>query len=163
MRDEAGGASSPARLGTARAGAVAPRPGLDRGRLAWLGLGALALAGGTLLGWNGGLLDAIASPPAIVRAALVGGSALAGVWLLVGAVRRIEAGRAIPSASLGDRDLASLVRGVRLVFLAVAAFAAGAGWLVGHPLPFVIALVIAGVDVLETTFLLLVVTLRRDA
>ena len=38
-----------------------------------------------------------------------------------------------------------------------------AGWLMGHPLPFVAALVIAGVDILETTFLLLVVALRGDA
>jgi hypothetical protein len=37
------------------------------------------------------------------------------------------------------------------------------GWLMGHPLPFIVALVIAGVDVLETSFLLLVVTLRREA
>jgi hypothetical protein len=56
-----------------------------------------------------------------------------------------------------------MIRGVRLVFLAVAAFAAGASWLVGHPLRIVVALVIAGVDVLETSFLLLVVTIRsRD-
>ena len=41
-------------------------------------------------------------------------------------------------------DIAGLVRGVRLVFLAVAAFAAAGGWLVGHPLPFIVALVIAG-------------------
>jgi hypothetical protein len=54
------------------------------------------------------------------------------------------------------------IRGIRLVFLAVAAFAAGAGWLLAHPLPFIVALVIAGVDILETSFLLLVVTLRRD-
>jgi hypothetical protein len=33
---------------------------------------------------------------------------------------------------------------------------------VGHPLPFIVALVIAGVDILETTFLLLVVSLRGD-
>jgi hypothetical protein len=46
------------------------------------------------------------------------------------------------------------------VFLAVAAFAAAAGWALGHPLPLVVALVIAGVDVLETSFLLLVVNLR---
>jgi hypothetical protein len=59
-------------------------------------------------------------------------------------------------------DIAGLVRGVRLVFLAVAAFAAAGGWLVGHPLPFIIALVIAGVDVLETTFLLLVVAARGE-
>ena len=53
-----------------------------------------------------------------------------------------------------------MIRGVRLVFLAVAAFAAASGWAVGHPLPLVVALVIAGVDVLETSFLLIVVTLR---
>jgi len=56
-----------------------------------------------------------------------------------------------------------MIRGVRLVFLAVAALAAGAGWILGHPLPLVVALVIAGVDVLETSFLLLVVNIRsRD-
>jgi len=53
-----------------------------------------------------------------------------------------------------------MVRGVRLAFLAVAAFAAAAGWVIGHPLPIVVALVIAGVDVVETSFLLLVVQLR---
>ena len=52
---------------------------------------------------------------------------------------------------------------MRYVFLAVAALAAGLGWLLGHPLPFIVALVIAGVDILETTFLLIVVTLRRES
>jgi hypothetical protein len=46
---------------------------------------------------------------------------------------------------------------VRLVFLAVAGFAAAAGWALGHPLPLLVALVIAGIDVIETSFLLLVV------
>jgi hypothetical protein len=55
-----------------------------------------------------------------------------------------------------------MIRAVRLVFLAVAAFAAAAGWLIGHPLPLVVALVIAGVDVLETSFLLVVVALRSS-
>jgi hypothetical protein len=55
-----------------------------------------------------------------------------------------------------------MVRGVRLAFLALAAFAAAAGWALAHPLPLVIALVIAAIDVLETSFLLLVVTFRRD-
>ncbi len=45
---------------------------LDRGRLAWLLAGGVALVGGTLLGWSGDLLEAIANPPALVRAALVG-------------------------------------------------------------------------------------------
>ena len=54
-----------------------------------------------------------------------------------------------------------MVRGVRLVFLAAASFTAAAGWIIGDPLPLVIALVIAGVDVIETSFLLLVATRRR--
>ena len=135
----------------------------DGRRFLWPIAGAAALVGGTLLGWNGGLLDGLARPPDVVRAGLVGLSAVATLWLLVEAVRRLEAGRAVSSGPLSGRDLASLIRGVRLVFLAVAAFSAGAGWLLGHPLPFVIALVIAGVDVLETSVLLLVVSIRRES
>jgi hypothetical protein len=85
------------------------------------------------------------------------------LWLLREAVRRLDAGRSVPADSLTGRDLAALIRGVRFIFLAAAAFAAGAGWLLGHPLPFVIALVIAGVDVLETSLLLLVVAIRPDS
>ena len=136
--------------------------GLDRGRLAWLLAGGAALVGGTLLGWNGELLDAIANPPAIVRAALVGVAVVAALWCVVAAVQRLEAGRHVPADAMTGRDLATLVRGVRFVFLAVAAPCAAAGWLIGHPLPFVVALVIAGVDILETTFLLLVVAIRRE-
>ena len=135
---------------------------LDRGRVAWLGFGVLALAGGTLLGWNGSLLEALATPPALVRAALVGAAVVLGLALVGRAVRSLEDGRGIGTAEIAARDVATLVRGARYVFLAVAAFAAGIGWLVGHPVPFVVALVIAGVDVLETSFLMLVVTLRRD-
>jgi len=133
----------------------------DRARLSWLVFGIVAFVGGTMLGWDAGLLQAVVSPPALIRAALVGGSAVAGLALLFRALRNLEAGRGLHSGELGAHDLATLVRGARYVFLAVAAFAAGVGWLVGHPLPFIVALVIAGVDVLETSFLLLVVTLRR--
>jgi hypothetical protein len=35
--------------------------------------------------------------------------------------------------------------------------ATGVGWLLGHPLPLVVAAVIAGIDLIETSFLLLVV------
>jgi hypothetical protein len=135
--------------------------GLDRGRLAWLLAGGAALVGGTLLGWSGELLDAIAHPPPVVRAALVGLSVVAALWCVVQAVQRLEAGRHVAADAMTGRDLATLVRGVRFVFLAVAAISAAAGWLIGHPLPFVVALVIAGVDILETTFLLLVITIRR--
>jgi hypothetical protein len=83
-----------------------------------------------------------------VRALLVGGFAGLGVVLLLRSMRRMS--------DAGQTDVPGLIRGVRLAFLAVAAFAAAAGWLVGHPLPVVLAAIIAGIDVIETSFLLLV-------
>jgi len=83
--------------------------------------------------------------------------------LLFTAVRRIDASiRHEPSApsELSDADLGTLVRGVRLVFLAAASFTAAAGWILGEAVPLVIALVIAGIDVVETSFLLLVASRR---
>ena len=133
-----------------------------RGRVLWLLSGLGALGGGTVLGWNGGVLEAISRPPALVRAALVAVALLVAFRLLAESIGRIDAGRRVEPGLAGARDLAVLVRGVRLVFLAVAAASAAAGWLLGHPLPFVAALVIAGADILETTFLLVVVALRGD-
>jgi len=109
------------------------------------------------------LVAAIAAPPAIVRAALAALAIVVGGRLLVSAVRRIDSSlRRAPGApsDLSDADLGTLVRGVRLVFLAAASFTAAAGWLLAEPLPLVIALVIAGVDVVETSFLLLVAARR---
>jgi len=123
-------------------------------RLYWpVGLGLAALVVGTAFGWNAGLLQSLVTPPALVRAALVGAAA----WLGLEMLRRALAG-----LTNGD-DLRTLVRGVRFVFLAVAAFAAGSGWLLGNALPLIAALVIAGVDVVETSFLLIVVGARRIA
>lgn len=127
---------------------------MRRSDVAILILGAAALAAGSLVGASADLLEALAAPPAIVRAALVGGSAVLGLWFLAQAVARLRDGAA---------DVATVVRGARLVFLAVGALAAGAGWLVGHPLPIVLGLVIAGVDVVETSFLLVLVGARRVA
>jgi len=118
--------------------------------------GAAALAIGTAFGWDARVLELVVSPPLIVRAALVGVAVVVGVALLAGGLRRLGAERAGP-----DPDLPTMVRGVRLAFLSVAAFAAAFGWVLGHPLPIVVALVIAGIDVLETSFLLFVVTFRR--
>jgi hypothetical protein len=123
-------------------------------RLYWpLGLGLAALVAGTAFGWNAGLLNTLVTPPAIVRAALVG----AGAWLGLEMLRR-----ALIGLTTGD-DMRTAVRAIRFVFLAVAAFAAGAGWLLANPLPLIVALVIAGVDVVETSFLLIVVGARRIA
>jgi hypothetical protein len=118
-----------------------------------LAAGVAALMVGTLFGWDSRIVDALVAPPASVRAGLVAAAALLGAGLLARAI----AGLSLAGAPGDARDLAGMVRAVRLVFLAVAAFAAGAGWILGSPLPLVLALVIAGVDVLETSFLLLVV------
>ncbi|TME84928.1 MAG: hypothetical protein E6I45_00385 [Chloroflexi bacterium] len=91
-----------------------------------------------------------------MRAALVSVAVVAGFAILAAAVQQLGVDR---DAS-GERDLRSMIRGVRLTFLAVAAFAAAAGWALAHPLPIVVALIVAGVDVIETSFLLLVVSVR---
>jgi hypothetical protein len=132
---------------------------------------ALALLGGIaavvvamLAGVAPALLQLVAQPPPIVRAVLAGGSIVLGGRLVLSAVRRINESmqrEAAPPTRISDADLGSMVRGVRLVFLAAAAFTAAAGWILGEPLPLVIALVIAGVDVVETSFLLLVATSRH--
>ena len=129
---------------------TADRPRL--GAVVALGLGALAVIGATVVGWNQGVLDVLVTPPPLIRAGLVGGGVTLGVVLLTRSVGRL--------AEAGERDVPGLIRAVRLAFLAVAAFAAAAGWAIGHPLPLVIAAVIAGIDVIETSFLLLIVGRR---
>jgi hypothetical protein len=119
-----------------------------------LGLGTLGI--GTAFGWDARLLEAVVTPPAIIRSLLAGVAVVAGVALLAASLRRMGAER-----TGSQPDLPTMIRGVRLAFLAVAAFAAAAGWVLGHPLPIIVALVIAGIDVLETSFLLLVVNRRR--
>jgi hypothetical protein len=120
-------------------------------------LGVVAVVVGSVLGGTDAVLDAVVTPPIIVRAALVGVSTVVAVALLGLALTALGGGGDAP-----DRDMATMIRGVRLAFLAVAAIAAAAGWLVGHPLLLVVALVIAGVDVVETSFLLIVARSRRD-
>ena len=129
---------------------TADRPRL--GAVVALGLGALAVVAATVVGWNEGVLDVIVAPPPLIRAGLVGGGVALGVVLLTRSVGRL--------VEAGERDVPGLIRAVRLAFLAVAAFAAAAGWAIGHPLPLVIAAVIAGIDVIETSFLLLIVGRR---
>ena len=125
------------------------------GRLAALGalaLGGTAIAAATLVGQDHARLDTLVHPPTLIRAALVGGSVALAVILLT---------RGLVRLAVGTTDVPGLVRGVRLVFLALAAAAAGAGWALGDPLPLVVALVIAGIDIVETSFLLLVVASGR--
>ncbi len=123
-----------------------------RSNLLTLALGAGALVVGTAAGWSELLRDVVVGPPPIIRVLLAGAALLLGVALLLRAVDRLGV----------SHDPAALVRGVRLVFLSLAAFAAAAGWAAAHPLPVIVALVIAGVDVVETTFLLIVTALRDE-
>jgi hypothetical protein len=125
--------------------------------------GIATLIAGTAFGWNSGIVDAIVRPPALIRAALVGVSVVAALALLAAALRllRGEAPAHGGTAPI-EANLVVMVRGIRLCFLALAAAAAAAGWVLGHPLPLVVALVIAAVDVIETSFLLLVVTVRAQ-
>ena len=113
-----------------------------------LGLGVIAVVAASLVGTDGATLDASVRPPVPIRAALAGGAAALAVWLLSRGLVRLAGGYA---------DVPGLVRGVRLVFLAVAAGAAAAGWVLGNALPLIVGLVIGGIDVVETSFLLLVV------
>jgi hypothetical protein len=117
-----------------------------------VGLGILAVLAATVVGWNEGWLDTLVTPPPLIRAALAGGSVVLGIALLARSVERM--------AVAGTADVPGLIRAVRLSFLGVAALAAAAGWALGNPLPLIVAAVIAGIDVIETSFLLLVVGRR---
>jgi lysylphosphatidylglycerol synthetase-like protein (DUF2156 family) len=130
-----------------------------RGTVAALIGGIAALFIGIVAAWNEAFLEAIVSPPIFLRAVLIALSVVGGAALLAGAAARISA---TGDSDNPERDLPGMIRGVRLIFLAVAAFAAAAGWALAHPLPLVVALVIAAIDVIETSFLLLVVTARGD-
>ena len=130
-----------------------------RGTVAALVGGIAALVIGIVAASNEAFLEAVVSPPAFVRAVLIALSVVGGGVLLAAAVARISAAA---DSDNPERDLPGMIRGVRLIFLAVAEFAAAAGWALAHPLPLVVALVIAAIDVIETSFLLLVVTVRGD-
>jgi hypothetical protein len=130
------------------------------GQVVPIGLGILVLVVGTLAGWDGSVVTAIATPPIVVRAGLTAVAVVVGLRLLGAAIARIEASE---PAGATERDLVSLTRGVRLAFLAVAAFSAAAGWFLGSALPLLVAFIIAGVDVVETSFLLVVMATRREA
>jgi hypothetical protein len=123
---------------------VSPRPATAVA----LALGVVAVVAATAVGTDAARLEAIVRPPVPIRATLVGGSVAVAVVLARQGLIRLAGGR---------EDVSGLVRGVRLMFLAVAAMAAALGWLLAEALPLVVGLVIAGIDVIETSFLLLVV------
>lgn len=125
-----------------------------------VGIGALVL--GTAAGRDAALLRTIVAPLPMVRVGLVGGAVMLGLWLLGQAVERIGRAGSVEDPEDGI-DIGVMLRGIRLVFLALASFAAAGGWLLAEPLPLIVAAVIAGVDVVETSFLLLALAVRRQA
>lgn len=130
--------------------------------LALIVVSAAALLGATLLA-TGDATNGIADWPPLLRASLTGIAVAIGLALLARSVAMLEASRPDGSTTAETRDVRGLIRAVRLAFLAVAAFAAAGAFLVGHALLLVVAVVIAAVDVIETTFLLVVArTHRRD-
>jgi hypothetical protein len=131
-----------------------------RERLVPLILGIAAVVLATVAGRDPAFLEVLVTPPALIRGALVGGMVMLGFWLLRGALERMASAGSIVGPAQGV-DIAVMLRGIRLVFLGLASFAAAGGWLVGHPLPLIFAAVIAGIDVIETSFLLLVLAARR--
>jgi hypothetical protein len=115
-------------------------------------LGLSAVVGAAALGQSGALIALVVTPPGPVRAFFALAALLIGLALVLRAAERLGS----------DPEPRAMIRGVRLVFLAVAAFAAAGGWLIGSPLPVIAGLVVAGIDVAETSFLMLV-TAARDS
>jgi hypothetical protein len=112
-----------------------------------IGVAAVLLA---MLAGRGDLLGAVFAPPLAARILLGLAAFVIGVAIVLRA-----------SDQLGtSQEARSLIRAVRLVFVAVGAFAAAAGWVIGSPVPIIAGLVIVGIDLVETSFLLLVTAAR---
>ncbi len=114
-----------------------------------LGVATIAVA---MVAGRDDLLAGLLQPPVPVGWLLGAAAALVGIVLLLRSADQVGTAA----------EPAELVRAIRNVFLSVAAFGISAGWFIGSPVPIVAGLVIAGVDVLETTFLLIVTSRRAD-
>jgi hypothetical protein len=113
-----------------------------------VGLGAVLLA---MAAGRSDLLGAVLTPAFPARILLGVAAAVIGVVVLLRSADRLGT----------ERDARGLVRAIRLIFVSVGAFAAAAGWLIGSPVPIIAGLVIVGVDLLETSFLLVVTAARE--
>lgn len=116
----------------------------------WLMGGIALVIGATLLG-GAGALGPLLEPPFPAGLLLGIAVAILGVVVVLRAAARVGPAR---------NDARELIRAVRLIFVAIGLFAAAAGWIVGSALPIVVGLVIVGIDVIETSFLLLVTAAR---
>jgi hypothetical protein len=126
-------------------------PGERSLRPAWALLIGVATIGVAMASGSSELLQRLLEPPFPLGLVLGIACALIGLVVVLRAAARIgEAGE----------DARALIRAIRLIFLAVGLFSAAAGWVIGTPVPIVAGLIIIGIDVLETTFLLLVSAAR---
>jgi hypothetical protein len=134
------------------------RPGRDgtalsaRRQVMLLLLGMVALVLGSAMGGTDAL-GRFLEPPFPVGLLLGTAMTILGVVVLLRATARVRAAR---------DDATGMIRAVRLIFVAVGCFAAAAGWFVGSALPIVVGLIVVAIDVIETTFLLLVTAARTD-
>ncbi len=135
-------------LGRRRRRSLGPHAGVAMAMA--LGLSAIVLA---MAAGRSDLLASLLQPPAPVGWLLGAAAALVGVVLLLRSADQVGTAA----------EPAELIRAIRIVFLSVAAFGISAGWFIGSPVPIVAGLVIAGVDVVETTFLLIVTASRTRA
>lgn len=118
----------------------------------WLIGGIVLVVGATILG-GAGAIGPILEPPFPAGLLLGVAAGILGIVVVLRAIARIGPART---------DARELIRAVRLLFVAVGLFAAAAGWIVGSALPIVVGLVIVGIDVIETSFLLIITAARRD-
>jgi hypothetical protein len=116
-------------------------------RQVWLLLAGLLVLGLTAAAGRTDTLGRFLEPPFWAAVPLAIAAAIVGCVLVARSSGMLRAPGTDPRV---------LIRGVRLLFLAVAAFAAASGWLLGSAMPVVVGLVIAAVDVIETTALLLI-------
>ncbi len=130
-----------------------------RARWAPLAAGIGLVGAGSLVALQPDAANAVLDGPILLRAILAAFAGVRGLWLLLLAAGTLAGdsdeapGR---EATATPRTFATMIRGIRLAFLAIATFSAAAGFLLGHLLPIVVGLIIAGVDIVETALLLLV-------
>lgn len=125
---------------------------LPLAQLALLAIGVIGI-GLAMVAGRSDAVGAVLDPGWPVAGLLGAAAGLLGLVVLLQAVQRVADAASEPRA---------LIRGIRLLFLAVAAFAAAGGWILGIPVAIVAALIIAAVDVIETTFLLVVTAARGE-
>src|SRR5262245_48501559 len=98
------------------------------------------------------VLTALLSPPMPARLLLGIAAFIVAVLVVLAAADRVGTGK----------EARGLIRAVRLMFVAVGLFAIAVGWFIGSPVPVVAGIVITAIDLLETSFLLLVTTAKSS-